>query len=67
MWMGMHWIWVNFAKDYQKDSYNKSHFMGKNKEDKNILTRLKKHSYFKICGIVKLWKFKELSKIDPKF
>ncbi len=21
---------VNFAKDYQKDSYNKSHLMGKN-------------------------------------
>jgi hypothetical protein len=39
--------------------------MGKNKEDKDLLTTLKKHSYFKICGILKLQNFKELSKIDP--
>jgi hypothetical protein len=39
----------------------------KNLKDKNLLTTLKKHSYLKIYGIVKLEKFKELSKIDPKF
>jgi hypothetical protein len=31
------------------------------------LTTLKKNSHFKICGILKLKKFKEISKIDPKF
>jgi hypothetical protein len=28
--------------------------MGKNQEDKNLLTTLKEHSYCKICGIIKL-------------
>jgi hypothetical protein len=37
---------INFAKDYQKDSYNKRIFIEKNIDDKNILTTLKKHSYF---------------------
>jgi hypothetical protein len=37
---------INFAKDYPKDSYNKKLFIGKNVNDKNILTTLKKHSYF---------------------
>jgi len=37
---------VNFAKDYQKDSYNKWIFIEKNIDDKNILTTLKRHSYF---------------------
>ncbi len=37
---------VNFAKDYQKDSYNKVIFIEKNINDKNMLTTLKKHSYF---------------------
>jgi hypothetical protein len=36
---------VNFAKDYQKDSYNKRIFIKKNIDDKNILATLKKHSY----------------------
>ncbi len=58
---------ITFTKDYQEDSYNKTHLMGKNKEDKKLLATLKKHSYLKICGILKLSKFKELSKIDPKF
>jgi hypothetical protein len=35
---------VNFAKDYQKDSYNERIFIEKNIDDKNILTTLKKHS-----------------------
>jgi hypothetical protein len=39
----------------------------KKKKDKNLLTTLKKRSYFKIFGIIKLKKFKELSKIDLKF
>ncbi len=50
----MHRIRVNFTKDYQKDSYNKSHLMGKKFKDKDLLTTLKKHSYPKIRGIVKL-------------
>jgi hypothetical protein len=33
-------------KGYQKDSYNKRIFIAKNVDDKNILTTLKKHSYF---------------------
>jgi hypothetical protein len=37
---------VNFAKDYQKDSYNQRIFIEKNIDDKNILAVLKKHSYF---------------------
>jgi hypothetical protein len=37
---------INFAKDYKKDSYNKINFIEKNVDDKNILTTLKKHSYF---------------------
>jgi hypothetical protein len=37
---------VNFAKNYQKDSYNKIIFIEKNIDHKNILTTLKKHSYF---------------------
>jgi hypothetical protein len=37
---------VNFAKDYQKDSYNKIIFIEKNIDDKNILATLKKHPYF---------------------
>jgi hypothetical protein len=45
---------VNFAKDYQKDSYNKSNLMAKKLDDKDLLTTLKKHSYLKVCGIVKL-------------
>jgi len=35
---------VNFAKDYQKDSYSERIFIGKNIDDKNMLTTLKKHS-----------------------
>jgi hypothetical protein len=34
---------------------------------KHILLTFKKHSYPKICGIVKLYKFKELYKIDLEF
>jgi hypothetical protein len=34
---------VNFAKDYQKDSYNKRIFIEKNTYDQNILTTLKKY------------------------
>ncbi len=37
---------VNFAKDYQKDSYNKIIFIEKNIDYKNILLMFKKHSYF---------------------
>jgi len=44
---------VNFAKDCQKDSYNKIIFIEKNTNDKNILAALKKHSFRK-CGILKL-------------
>jgi hypothetical protein len=32
---------VNFAKDYQKDSYNKRIFIEKNVDDKNILAHSK--------------------------
>ncbi len=63
----MHQIGVNFAKDYQNDSYYKTHLMKKKKKDKDLLSTLKKHSNLKICGIVKLKKFKELSKIGSKF
>ncbi len=35
---------INFAKDYQKDSYNKIIFIEKNIDDKNILSTLKNHS-----------------------
>jgi hypothetical protein len=53
--------WINFAKDYQKDSY---HIWWGKKKDKDLLMTLKKHSYLKICGVVKFLKFKKLSKID---
>jgi hypothetical protein len=49
---------VNFAKDYQKKSYNKRIFIEKNIDDMNILGTLKKHSYLKKCGILKLQKLK---------
>jgi len=45
---------VNFAKDYQKDSYNILKIHWKNIDDKNILATLKKHSYFLNIGILKL-------------
>jgi hypothetical protein len=45
---------VNFAKDYEKDSYNQIIFIEKNIDDKNILATLKKRSYFLKCGILKL-------------
>jgi hypothetical protein len=35
---------INFAKDYQKDSYNIRFFIGKNIDDKSILATFKKHS-----------------------
>jgi hypothetical protein len=35
---------VNFAKDYQKDSYNFKKIIEKNIDDKNILATLKKRS-----------------------
>ncbi len=50
----MHQTRVNFAKDYEKDSYNKTHLMGKKLDDKILLTKLNKHVYPKICGILKL-------------
>jgi hypothetical protein len=34
---------VNFAKDDQKDSYNKKKFIEKNIDGKNILATLQKH------------------------
>ncbi len=40
---------VNFAKDYQKDSYNIKKFIENNINDKNILATFKKHSYFLKC------------------
>jgi hypothetical protein len=58
---------VNFAKDYEKDSYNKKNSLKKIVDDKNILTTLKKHSYFFKCGILKLKKFNECFKITSKF
>jgi hypothetical protein len=45
---------TNFTKDYENDSHNKIIFIEKNIDDKNILTTLKKHSYFLKCGILKL-------------
>jgi hypothetical protein len=45
---------VNFAKDYQKDSYNKRIPIEKNIDDKNIIITFKKHSCLKKCGILKL-------------
>jgi len=51
---------VNFAKDYQMDSYNKRIFIEKKKDDKNILGTLKKHSYFQKCGILKLKKIQKM-------
>jgi hypothetical protein len=45
---------VNFAKDYQKDSYNQTIFIEKNIDDKNILATFKNHSYFLKCAIIKL-------------
>jgi hypothetical protein len=35
---------VKFAKDFQKDSYNKIIFIENIIDDKNILATLKKHS-----------------------
>jgi hypothetical protein len=37
---------INFAKEYQKDSYNKRIFIEKKIDDKNILATFEKHSYF---------------------
>ncbi len=41
--------------------------MEKTLEDKDLLATLKKHSHPKICVVLKLKKFKELSKIDLEF
>jgi len=60
-------IRVNFVKDYQKDSYNKTHLMKNKIKGYKPINHIKKHSYLKICQIIKLKKFKELSKIDSKF
>jgi hypothetical protein len=35
---------INFANDYQKDSYNKIIFIEKNIDDENTLFTLNKHS-----------------------
>jgi hypothetical protein len=35
---------VNFRKDHQKDSYNKTIFIEKHIDDKNIIATLKKSS-----------------------
>jgi hypothetical protein len=43
---------INFAKDYQKDSYSKIIFI-KKRDNKNILTTLNKHSYLLKCEILK--------------
>ncbi len=45
---------VNFAKDYEKDSYNTIILIEKNVHDKNILATFKKHPYFFKCGILKI-------------
>jgi len=45
---------INFKKDYQKDSYNKNILIKKIKRIKKLLTKFKKDSYPKICGILKL-------------
>jgi len=39
----------------------------KNLKNKHVVATSKIHAYLKICGIQKLWKFKELSKIDLEF
>ncbi len=46
---------INFANDYQKDSYNKRIFIEKKIDEKNILLTLKKRSY-----ILKMWNSKNL-------
>jgi len=51
---------ASFAKDYEKDSYNKRIFIAKNIDHKNILTKLKKHSYFSKCGILKTLKIRRM-------
>jgi hypothetical protein len=43
---------VNFAKAYKIYSYNKIIFIEKNIDDKNIFATLKKHLYFKKCGML---------------
>jgi hypothetical protein len=50
----MHYIRVNFAKDYKINSYNETQWMGKNLRDKNLLTTLETNSYLKIFRILKL-------------
>jgi IMP cyclohydrolase len=46
---------VNFAKDYEKDSYNNNKIIEKIIDDKNILTTLKKTFIF-----LKMWNSKTL-------
>ncbi len=58
---------VNFAKDYQKDSYNQRIFIEKNMDDKNTIATLKKHSYFFNHGILRLKTLKECFKIVSIF
>jgi hypothetical protein len=38
----MHQIRVNFGKDYQKDSYDKTHLMGKNLRGERPINHIKK-------------------------
>jgi hypothetical protein len=45
----------------------KQNWLPKKKKDKDLVATSKNHAYPKICGIWKLWKFKELSKIDLEF
>jgi hypothetical protein len=54
-----------FCERLSKGHIIKHIWREKNKEDKDLLTTLKNNSYPKICGILKLQNFKEVSKIDP--
>jgi len=38
----MHQIGINFAKDYQNDSYNKTHLMGKKLRGYRPINHIKK-------------------------
>jgi len=58
---------INFAKDYQKDSYKTNKFIEKNIDDKNILVTLRKHSTLKNVEYKNLKNSKNVSNLFLNF
>ncbi len=58
---------INFANDYQKDSYKTNKFIEKNIDDKNILVTLRKHSTLKNVEYKTFKNSTKVSNLLPNF